>query len=493
MKLCDLLYEDEYQSTLPLPDIEINKISTSKDDIIEGSLFILTKSINFDISKILNYILSKKPKVILCEPDVEISSDKILILRTENIRKILPYILIRFYGINLDKMRFLGITGTCGKTSTATMIYHILTYAGKRCAFIGTGKIIINGKTVSNTTYSMTTPDPIYLYSILRIAQESDCSTIIMEVSSHALYFDKVLPITFDISVFTNLSPEHMDFHRDMEDYYNTKMKLFSQSKLGIFNNDDFYSRRAFNEAKCQKTSIGIIYPADSVAKNIEMNGFLGSEYIFTEEKRLFKIRLNIGGAFNLYNSLLAIKAASEFGIAPTILKKAISELEVIEGRMELINQSPTVIIDYAHTDVEMESALKFINSAKKPKQKVITIFGCGGERDKQKRPKMAKVAEKYSNFVIVTTDNSRGESETEIFKDILRGFENVEKRKVIVSRKGAIEYALQTSGADDIIILMGKGHERYNIDRNGYQSFDERAIVKRASEEVGIIRENSY
>ena len=478
MKLHELIYDNEYISNKSIDEIEIENITTSKSEINKNTLFVLNKSINFDIKKIINYIINQKPTAILCDMDVEIPTEEIIVLKTENTRKLFPHILVRFYNIDLNSMRFIGITGTAGKTTTATMIHHILTFSGLNCAFIGTGKIIIDGKTINDESYSMTTPDPQYLYQLLKKIQDMKCDAVIMEVSSHALYFHKVDPIIFDISVFTNLSPEHMDFHKNIEDYYKTKIKLFSQSKLGIFNMDDPYSRKAFYSVECKKKNVGIVYSAESVAKNISMKGFSGSEYILSEPNKLFKIKLNLGGAFNIYNSLLAIKVACEYGIKPCISKMAISTLNTVEGRLEIIHKAPTIIIDYAHTINEMENVLKFIKTTKNAEQNLITVFGCGGERDKSKRPMMARTAEKYSDYVIVTADNSRNESGTEIIKDILRGFNDTSKRRVITSRKAAIKHAILTARSNDIIALIGKGHERYNIDKNGYKEFNEKAIV---------------
>ncbi len=479
MQLNELIYQDEYISENKIDNIEINHISVTKEDITSGTLFVLQKSIKFDINKIINYIINKKPKAILCDYDIDIFSDKILILKTENTRKLLPFLLVRFHSLNLKKMRFIGITGTAGKTTTATMIHHILNFAGIKTAFIGTGKMMIGKEIISDSNYSMTTPDPITLYPMLKKMEESGCEAVVMEISSHALSLHKVLPISFDISVFTNLTSEHMDFHYSMEEYYKSKMLLFSQSALGIFNMDDQYSRKGFSEVKCKKTSVGILYPANTVAKNIEQDGFSSTEYIVCESSRIYKIHLNFGGAYNIYNSLLAIKSASELGIKPCIIKEALGSLNKVEGRMELIHSSPYIFIDYAHTACEMENALKFLKSAKNTEQKIISLFGCGGDRDKSKRPEMAEIAEKYSDYIVVTSDNSRGESEREIIKDILPGFKNNTQRKVITSRIDAIEHAIKSARKNDIIVLFGKGHEKYNIDKTGYHSFDEKAIVK--------------
>ena len=481
MKLGEIIYENEYSCDKSVQNLDVLRISTSTDTIDSETVFVVIRSIKFDVTKIINYVLNQRPAAIICDRELEVDSDTIPILRTENTRTLLPYFYSRYYEVDFNKMRFIGITGTNGKTTTATMLSHILSYAERSVGFIGTGKILINGKQISEKQYSMTTPDPELLYRTIRKMQDSGCEFVVMEVSSHALYFEKVAPIPFNVSVFTNLSPEHMDFHKNIDDYYACKNKLFKQTDIGIFNMDDEYSAKAATDCKAKKRCIGIIQNADIVARDVAMHGLDGSEYIYRESHRLFKVKLRFGGAYNIYNSMMAIAASIELGIKPCIAKEAISRLASIDGRLEIIRDDITVIIDYAHTEAAMGNVLKFINSIKKPEQKLITVFGCGGERDHMKRPKMAEIAESFSDFVIVTTDNSRGESEADIIKDILCGFRSTERRKVITSREAAIEQAILSANAGDIIALIGKGHERYNIDKSGCHDFDEKEIINRA------------
>lgn len=481
MKLLDLMKSIEYSCNKDISDIQVENITTSQKKISSNTLFVIIKSISFDINKIVSYVLSCKPVAVVCDYDILIDDEYIPIIRCDSTRRALPYLYSNYYRIDYSKMHFCAITGTNGKTTTATMLSHILTYSEKKVGFIGTGKILINGKQITDNKYSMTTPDPELLYPILKKMEDAGCEFVVMEVSSHALHFDKVAAIPFRVSIFTNLSSEHMDFHKSIDEYFETKLKLFSQTKVGIFNMDDLYSQTAFSRASCKKISIGIIHNADAMAKEVIMNGLQGSEYIYSDKNRLFMVKLQLGGAFNIYNSMMAIAAAINLGIRPCIAKEAISKLDFIDGRLEIIKDEITVIIDYAHTEIALENVLKTIKSAKKQEQNIITVFGCGGNRDVTKRPKMAHVAEKLSDFVIVTTDNSRNEAGTNIIKDILKGFCCTTKRKVITSRKAAIESAILSAKPGDIVTVIGKGHERYNIDKNGYCYFDEREIIKAA------------
>ncbi len=485
MKLGDLIKENEYYSSIDIPcDLEIEDVSSNPNKIGDSTLFILIKSIKFDIKNIISYIETKKPRAIVCERDVRLDKFKGYILHVDNARSMLAHIYSRFFGIDYSKTTFIGVTGTNGKTSTATLLKNIIMNTGALCGFIGTGKIEIGKEIISEKNYSMTTPDPEVLYRSIKKMQNADCKYIVMEVSSHALYFDKLAPIPFKIGMFTNLSAEHLDFHKNEKEYFKSKIKLMLKSEIGIFNADDKYSKKAFTLFSGEKYTVGIFESADGMAKDIVECGFQKYEYIYKEKDLILKVSIPLPGIYNISNSMFAVKAARILGISRKHIKDALKDTKKIDGRFEIINQNPTVIIDYAHTELALINLLKTIKSIKKAEQNLILVFGCGGERDTQKRPLMAKAAEKYADFTIVTSDNSRGECETKIISDILKGFESSEKRRVIVSRKKAIEYAVLHASKNDIIAIVGKGHERYNIDKNGYTEFDEREIVRIALSE---------
>ncbi len=484
MRLDQLILDGEYECDKEFPgEIEISEIASKTNAITENSLFILVESINLGIDRIINYVKAKRPLILVCEKEKAKVEFDFPVVYVKNARLMTALIYSRFYEVDYSKTKFIGVTGTNGKSSTAEMIRKILRYSGASTGFIGTGKIEINGDRISDENYSMTTPDPDILYPAIRKMQDRGCEYAVMEVSSHALYFDKVTPIPFELSLFTNLSQEHLDFHNDIDGYFLTKLKLFSQTKKAVFNFDDSYSKKAFEMFSGEKSSVGIIWGASAVAKDIKNRGFLGMDYIYREEKRAMKISLKLAGAYNIYNSLMAIRAAIMLGIRPCIAKEAIEDMEKIEGRFEIINSDVHIIIDYAHTPYALESFLKSVNSIKSPRQRLSLVFGCGGDRDRIKRPIMGKIAEENADFVIITTDNSRNENEKDIISDILEGMSKTEKRKVITSRQKAIEYAILSANSGDVVTLVGKGHERYNIDKNGYHFFDEREIIRSALE----------
>ena len=492
MKISELIFSNEYTSAGGDLNVEIQNITTDYNEISDNTLFVFIRSAVFDINNIKETVLKRRPIAIICDRELSLpSSAESVIIRVENTRKVLPYLFFRFYELTEKNLKICAVTGTNGKTSTATMLQKILTKEGYKVGFIGTGRIAINDRLINEQNYSMTTPDPKMLYSTIKNMTAENCDYIVMEVSSHALYFDKVLPLRFSVSIFTNLSEEHLDFHESLDAYFKTKMKLFSQSDLAVFNSDDEYSKRASEAFKLKKLTVGTKNKADLIATNIKSVGYKNTEYYANEINKRYKVKLNIGGSFNVYNSLMAIAAAKLLGVSCISAKAAISEISGIDGRMECIEGDVTVIIDYAHTPEAMKNVLFSLYSSKIPEQSIITVFGCGGNRDKSKRPKMARIAERYSDKVIVTTDNSRFEKSSDIIKDILSGFTDNSKRTVITSRSQAIEYAILNAKDGDIIAVIGKGHERYNIVNGTYENFDEREIIHNALEKRRSLKQN--
>ncbi len=418
------------------------------------------------------------PSAIICEADDVPTENNIPIVIVKNIRSALSIAYSNFYGIDYERLKIIGITGTNGKTTTATIIKDVLKSVGKKVGFIGTGMISISDEIISDDNYSMTTPDPEKLYALLRAMSDLGCEYVVMEVSSHSLALGKVAPIEFHRAVFTNLSPEHLDFHKSMDDYFSTKSILFKKCKVGIFNIDDKYGKNLHTSAVCSKISCGIIENADFSAFNIEMYDLDGSNYIFKGENFTSRVSLKLPGAFNIYNSLLAFACCVSVGIKPCVIKKAISSIQEINGRLNIIKGRITVIIDYAHTAFAMEECLRFLSHSRPPRQRLIAVFGCGGERDRLKRPKMARAAQKYSDEIIITSDNTRGENLQSIISDIVSGFGEKASYQIIEDREIAIITAVKTAADGDIVVILGKGPEKYNITQNGYEPFDEKEIV---------------
>ncbi len=454
------------------------KISEVGDDIDSESLLFITP-LSHGGQREVN--LTTPPYAIITDFSDERTFGDIPIIKAESVRECLANAYSLAYNIDYDQIKIIGVTGTSGKSTTAEMIFSILTYNNIKVGLIGTGIIKTDERIMSDRYYSMTTPDPKDLYKYIKQMQIEGCKYIVMEVSSHSIALGKVSPIAFEVGIFTNLSEEHRDFHTDMREYQEVKSRLFEKTKYGIFNIDDRWVSEVYEKAKCEKCGVGIIWPKDVYATDICTRGLRGSSFYYREENLIFGVDLKLPGTFNIYNALFAIKCCIRLGIKPTLTKQAINFIDGVKGRMECIHDDVTVVIDYAHTPLSLQSLLKSLNTGKNTRQKLITVFGCGGERDKAKRPEMGRIAYALSDYVIITEDNNRGENFDDIAAQIISGIDERGSVSVITERALAIRYAIMNASKNDIIAVVGKGHEEYIIDKQGYHPFDERAIITEA------------
>lgn len=474
MKICDIIKREEYLLCDIDEKTEFKRLVTSVGDATSEDILIISnpdRSPDFSLAKSM-------PLAVICGANI-LLPENIPAIRVYNPRRMASYAFYRYEDPHLENIKIIAVTGTNGKTSTATMIENILNKSGYKTGFIGSGKITVSGKRITDESYSMTTPDPDLLYHSLRRMFSEGCNAVIMEASSHALALDKLAPLKIDVGVFTNLSPEHTDFHIDMEGYFASKQKLFDMCDRAIINIDDDYGRRIFNDFKKKKTSVGIVWRGDTWATNIQNRGYDGMEYIYHGKDFSFKMNLPLPGSYNVYNSMLAAAVCIELGCKPCHVKEILSKQNIIEGRFEIIKDDISVIIDYAHTSEALRLIIKELY-ALKGKGRLTVVFGCGGNRDRSKRPVMAQIAEKYADRVIVTSDNTRNDDLKEIISDIIRGFEkgNYDIRE---DRAYAITDAITNAAKGDIVAIIGKGAEKYNIDKKGYRRFDEKEIISSA------------
>ncbi len=420
-------------------------------------------------------------------------------LLSSNPRRTLAYAYANFYDNPQKKMKIVGITGTNGKTSTAFMLRTVLAHGGYKTGLIGTVKCMIGDEDyiprlsgrASDNFVTMTTPDPDVLYMVMCDMAERGVEVLVMETSSHALAFEKLAPIEFELGIFTNLTCEHLDFHGDMESYLLAKSKLFRQSKKGIFNYDDTYSKRLCEMCDCVKIGFGIRTKSNYIADSIYKKGVDGSEYILRSCNARFKVKTTIPGEFNVYNTLAATAAARELNIDLVTIQNALYSMNGICGRLERVKLGfngggISVFIDYAHTPYALENLLKCVAEFRAEGQRIVTLFGCGGDRDRKKRSEMGLIATKMSDFVIITSDNPRSEEPSAIIDDIIADIPNASNYTIIEDRREAIEYAIENSVAGDIILLVGKGHEQYEINKDGIQPFSEAEIAENAAERLG-------
>jgi UDP-N-acetylmuramoyl-L-alanyl-D-glutamate--2,6-diaminopimelate ligase len=476
MKLGNLLDFDKVLDKSEDIDTEREVVPTRKnEDCYEDSLLFILKPAMKEENGAFN-LNTKAYAVVTDRPQLIRTNAKII--SVENAREAYAHTLSNFYAIDYSRIKIIGVTGTNGKTTTATLIYELLLRCGRKAGFIGTGKIEINRQKITDSFYSMTTPDPEDLYPTILKMIKADCEFIVMEVSSHALSLGKVAPITFELGLFTNLTEEHLDYHKNMEDYFLAKMLLFKNCKRGIFNIDDSFGARGFTLAPCEKISVGIINPAEVYATEIDCKNPSGITYFYRRGDHIFKVKSSLIGCYNVYNTLLALCAAIMLGVKPCAAKRALTDIKGIPGRMEKTEGDVTVVIDYAHTPFAFENLLKTLKSIQNPRQKLHVVFGCGGERDREKRSLIGTVVTSFADFIYVTEDNSRGEDFLSILSDIERGIPKSQKHRVIEKRDEAIFTAILNASPGDTVAIIGKGQEEYIIDKNGKRPFFEKEII---------------
>lgn len=380
-----------------------------------------------------------------------------------------------------QKLKIIGVTGTNGKTSVCHMLRSVLETAGVKCSMTGTVGNYIGGKMIMS---SMTTPMPCELYGLMEWAYLAGDEYFITEVSSHSLEYDKFAPVVFTLSVFTNLTAEHLDFHKTMEGYKQAKGRLFEKSVISLINGDDDYGKFMYSKSSCLKyyysarSGVG-----DYVAINKKDKGSAGVEYNMLSDNEVIHILSEIPGEFTVSNTLAAAAGARLLGMECKDISFALRTMKGVSGRMERVSQGCDfdIFIDYAHTPDALENILRTARDFAGSDQRIWVLFGCGGDRDKTKRPIMGKIAKELADHVIITSDNSRSENPADIIDDILKGIDNRENVTVIEDRKKALFHGVEVLSSRDILIVAGKGHENYEIDKNGKHPFNEREILKSA------------
>ncbi len=496
MKLSHLLYENEYSSAAKADEIEITSIVSDIRGLKEGCLFVSLRGSSHDSHTLFLKLREKGAAAIVAEHDTPIPSEgEIPVFFVPSVRQAFATLHSRFHGSPEKDLVMIGVTGTNGKTSTATILYSILEASGIKAGLIGTAECLYDGKIYTLPSgeeavrlRTMTTPDPDILYPMLRTMKDAGITHVVMEVSSHSLALMKVAPIHFRVGIFTNLSPEHMDFHSSMEAYLRAKARLFLQCDVGILNCDDPYAEEILRECHCTAVRrCGVVWQGDIRATDVALFGTGGCAYSYIAPGIRLRVRTPLFGAFSVYNTLLALTAAIELGVSPLSACDALSKHISVPGRMERVTMGSyadfCVFIDYAHTEEALRSILTSIRTFRQRGERIVLLFGCGGDRDRKKRAPMGRVAEELADLVILTSDNCRNEDPHAIIKDILSGMRHPERARVIVSRRRAIESAIMKAERGDIIILAGKGHETYEITAAGIRHFDEREIVKAALE----------
>ena len=464
-------------------DVEIKGIESNSKNVKDGYMFIAIKGFSVDGHDYINNAIEAGAKTIMVQEGCDLKKIKlpadVTLIMAKDTRQALAICSCNFYDNPSRKFKLIGVTGTKGKTTTTFMIKEILEKAGHKVGLIGTIATYINGKMISES--SRTTPESIELQKIFAQMVDSGVEYVVMEVSSQSLKLHRVDGCDFNIVVFTNFSEDHISEkeHPDMKDYFESKLKLFKMCDNGIINVDDLQVSKI---PKLFPESNIMTYGIDNYCQVLAKDITITNSYVDFRVKvsdRNERVKVDIPGRFSVYNALAAICVAKKIGVPSDKVIEALAEIKV-PGRSEMIpnKKEVPIMIDYAHSPESLQNILSAVKSY--TKGKVISVFGCGGDRDKGKRPIMGEVSGKIADFTFITTDNPRTEEPEEIVKEIEEGIKKTKgKYKVVLDRKEAIKEAINMANKQDIIVLAGKGHEPYQEINGKKYPFDERIIVK--------------
>ncbi len=479
MKISDLWSFIEIIEIKGKPDAVVTGVSYDSREVGPGYLFVCVEGFDRDGHDFAKQAVDNGATVLVVQRDLDIDNKNVTIVKVKDSRKAMAAIGHVFYGFPSQRLKIIGVTGTNGKTTTTHLIKSILESAGHSVGLLGTIVIRIGDREIPALR---TTPESLDLHRLFAEMIKSKVDYVVMEVSSHSLDLDRVGYVDFDYGIFTNLTRDHLDFHGNMKNYLEAKLRLFkSTDRYNIINADDPSGDIIAERVKNLPTGMltfGIENRADFHAEDISVDA-QGVKYKLVWKENSLPIEVKIPGIISVYNSLAAAAVLIADGISPEYIQKGLQKVTGVRGRSETLDTGLgfSVIIDYAHTPDGLDNILSTIKGY--ARGRVITMFGCGGNRDKEKRPMMGEIAGKLSDFVIVTSDNPRKEEPHKIIEDILPGVEKTGTSYIcIVDRHKAIEYALGLAEVDDIVVLAGKGHEIYQEFADYTLEFDERKIV---------------
>ena len=462
-------------------DIEIENIESDSRKVTKNGLFFAIKGFAVDGTDYINSAVENGAIAVVIEDEKDIKKiekiNDITVALVPDIRKAMAISACNFYDNPSKKLRVVGVTGTKGKTTTTFMVKEILEKQGYKVGLIGTIANYIGEVCLGDS--SRTTPESIELQKLFARMVEEKCQVAVMEVSSQSLKLDRVYGCDFDIGVFTNFSEDHISEHEhpDMEDYFKSKCKLFDMCKIAFINVDDLYGEKLKKIIPCEFATYGIDNSCNLLAKDITItNSYVDFKVKLTDRNE--RVKVDIPGRFTVYNALAAISIALKLGCSSENIKEALLEIKV-PGRSELVpnKKGLTIMIDYAHSPESLENILSAVKSY--TRGKVISVFGCGGDRDTSKRAIMGEISGRIADYTIITSDNPRTEKPELIVEEIESGMKKTNgKYEVVVDRIEAIKTAINMAGKTDIIVLAGKGHEPYQEINGVKYPFDERKIV---------------
>lgn len=470
MKLSELLQGIQVRNVYT--DIEVKDIASDSRKVEEGFLYICIKGNSFDGHDAAADMLAKGAVAVVAERDLGLEQQ----ILVENTRQVWGVMCANFFGNPGRQLKLIGLTGTNGKTTTTFLIKQILESVGKKTGLVGTVQNMVGDEVLPA---KFTTPEAYELQKLFRRMVDAGCECCVMEVSSQALAQGRVKGCHFDVAGFTNLTQDHLDYHKTWDNYFNAKRMLFENCDKAVINVDDENGLKMVEGLNCEVFTYAVdTDDSDYTAKNVKFRPG-GIAYELVCKNAIGRVVCPIPGRFSVYNSLCAAVCALALGVDFQPVLNALANTTGVKGRIEVVptNTDYTVIIDYAHSPDGLENIIKALREV--AKGRIVTVFGCGGDRDKAKRPIMGRIAASLSDFLVVTSDNPRSENPTSIIADILEGVKEQDTPyEVVELRHDAIQYAMDHAQKDDIIILAGKGHETYQILPTGTIHFDEREVV---------------
>ena len=475
MKLKELLKGWEFSACEAyVLELEITGVSWDSRTVRPGDLFVAMTGFAADGHRFIPQAMEAGAAAVLCQERLEDTA--IPHVRVPDSRRCLAVIGANFFGHPAESMTMIGVTGTNGKTTTTYLLKAILEARGKKVGLIGTNQNMIGSEALPT---ERTTPESFELQGLFARMRDGGCTHVVMEVSSHALALDRVYGVDYDVGVFTNLTQDHLDFHQTMEAYCDAKALLFQRCRAGAVNADDPWTPRLTKNAACRLLTYGESETAELRAEDVE----LGADHVaFTAvyQGTRTPVRVNIPGRFMVHNTLDVLGAALALGISLEESAAVLRAVPHVKGRVEVVptpGKDFTVLIDYAHSPDSLENVLRSVRDF--AAGRTVALFGCGGDRDKTKRPRMGRAAAENADFVIVTTDNPRTERPSDIIAEILPGLEGTQTPYTVVEdRVEAIRWAMDHAGPGDVVVLCGKGHETYQEVGHEKRHMDEREIV---------------
>ncbi len=488
MRLSELLNIAEINFQKSLADFEVKGLSLNSKEVKPGFIFFSIRGMKTDGIKFVNEAIKSGAELIIA--DLRFKTEYLQfdnVLFVDNVRKVMAEISCAFYAKPTDKLKVIGITGTNGKTTISYIVKSILDSNGYKCGLIGTIDYFTGSQ---KTEARLTTPDSIDMNRMLSEMVLNGMDFCVMEVSSIALVNSRVHTIKYDTAIFTNLTSEHMDLHLNMEDYLSAKKILFDtlpETSLAISNSDDEYGIRILDSFKGEKKFYSINNNSDLKAYDIKI-GLNGLSFKIEVKGVVHTVNSSLTGRFNVYNILAAIECGLRFGIEIESILSAINKFEAAKGRFNrtMLPNGACAIVDYSHTSDSLKNAIEAaidVRNSEGKNGRVITLFGCGGDKDRTKRPVMGKIATELSDYVIISSDNPRTEDPMKIINDIEKGVDVTENYEIEVDREKAIKRSIELSKKGDIILICGKGHETYQ-EVNGVKThFDDHEFIQKYSE----------